>query len=517
MRRFSPPSYFGGLPELAEDILRKALGDIADRIDGLEPAVDPAVETSELIMTPGAPRRITPPSTGARAILPAPDGGNAGQEFSMLVESPVGAVTVSALPGRDAGGQPRDTLINGQTTFTASTEGLVTFVSNGVDRYLTHASGGSGSGSNGNSTDTPGTTVVARTLGYPGPNDNLTLRVNNSILARIAGRLVSLVANENDVLRRVASGALEFGQLVTANLGDSIVTVAKQADVAQHTIRGKFTSGTGALEDKAISSLLGSGLSYDTGTGVISASGGSVAQYEYGDTSHSPILLINGDTGTIDQSGNGKNIVNTTANSHGVADCHTGQRVLSIGVGASMEFSSDASIRNTGDVTVFWMGYLEDEPPSNFQFFACGGDPSSETSANNLLYRIIYVQSANRPRVIRGSWEHGIGVNDDVESDGANGDIGLPQHGEMVQIALVRDGTTGKVFVNGEKVGENTGMTVPSGGTVAQLKLGANGLNSTTVAAHCVFSFQVINSALSDAQVLAEFNRAFSGVRGTKS
>lgn len=73
-----------------------------------------------------------------------------------------------------------------------------------------------------------------------------------SIPARAAtgsGVMAALTAGVDGVLRRSGSGDLAFGALVTNNLGNNIVTNAKAAQMAQNTIKGRVTAGTGNPED----------------------------------------------------------------------------------------------------------------------------------------------------------------------------------------------------------------------------------------------------------------------------
>lgn len=73
-----------------------------------------------------------------------------------------------------------------------------------------------------------------------------------SIPARAAtgsGVMAELTAGVDGVLRRSGSGDLAFGTLVTNNLSNNAVTNAKAAQMAQSTIKGRSTAGTGNPED----------------------------------------------------------------------------------------------------------------------------------------------------------------------------------------------------------------------------------------------------------------------------
>jgi hypothetical protein len=60
------------------------------------------------------------------------------------------------------------------------------------------------------------------------------------------GNVADIVAGTNGVLRRSGSGNLEFGTLVTGNIGNSQVTLAKIANIAANTILGNNTGGAAA-------------------------------------------------------------------------------------------------------------------------------------------------------------------------------------------------------------------------------------------------------------------------------
>jgi hypothetical protein len=93
-----------------------------------------------------------------------------------------------------------------------------------------------------------GNTVKVRNAAGTGTPTDLTIG-SHSVLGRSAADVVSLAAGNDGVLRRSGSGNLEFGALVTANLGDDIVTNAKLANMATSTIKGRVTGSTGDPED----------------------------------------------------------------------------------------------------------------------------------------------------------------------------------------------------------------------------------------------------------------------------
>jgi hypothetical protein len=64
-----------------------------------------------------------------------------------------------------------------------------------------------------------------------------------SILLRAAGNIVNVAAASDEVLRRSGAGDLDFGTIVTGNIGNSQVTLPKLASIADQTVLG---NGSGA-------------------------------------------------------------------------------------------------------------------------------------------------------------------------------------------------------------------------------------------------------------------------------
>lgn len=86
-----------------------------------------------------------------------------------------------------------------------------------------------------------------------------------SIMGRSAGTTgdpADIQASADGVLRRSGSGNLQFGTLVTGNIGNSQVTFAKVQNVSSSTLAGRSTAGTGSLEQLS----LGDHLTISAGT-----------------------------------------------------------------------------------------------------------------------------------------------------------------------------------------------------------------------------------------------------------
>jgi len=114
--------------ELAEDIA--ALG----RIDAQTVVAQETIDVAE-----GSLRRVTPPSGGMAVRVPPPHPGNAGATIRLMIEAPVGALTIVARPGVGDDGRVFQPTINGQSAATFTASGLVVLTSNGEDDWKSAA------------------------------------------------------------------------------------------------------------------------------------------------------------------------------------------------------------------------------------------------------------------------------------------------------------------------------------------------------------------------------------------
>lgn len=113
--------------------------------------------------------------------------------------------------------------------------------------------------------------------------------------------------------------------------------------------------------------------------------------------------------------------------------------------------------------------------PNNMSIIAFAGDWTSETEANNVLFRILFDTSSQRKLV--AYWEYSTGTN--VVLTSTNEVLTTAEWWTRHHIALTREvgaTTTVRMYWDGEFVQEFTGQTNPSGGTDvgAQLTVGYN-------------------------------------------
>jgi hypothetical protein len=146
MSRFRPPR---DVPDIGLDAdgqarfkawLRTAFVEIAEDLAAISATDAPTVVHQERVDVPaGAQRRVSPPANGMAAILPCPSPSNAGLVSRVMIENPVGSLTVVASPGIGADGKVFAPTINGAAQATYSLPGLVAFHSNGISDWKTVA------------------------------------------------------------------------------------------------------------------------------------------------------------------------------------------------------------------------------------------------------------------------------------------------------------------------------------------------------------------------------------------
>lgn len=105
--------------------------------------------------------------------------------------------------------------------------------------------------------------IVGRTSG----NLQAITSATQTALIRAAGSVFWASAAADQVLRRSGSGDLGFGTLVTGNIGDGQVTVAKMQTIAAHSMLVNITGATAAMTVRSFANMCGDGLVYDSTNG----------------------------------------------------------------------------------------------------------------------------------------------------------------------------------------------------------------------------------------------------------
>ena len=132
MTLFRPPKQLPpDTPSGLGAVLGKALTEIYGDLKALtQSAGDVSVATSSYRASAGETKRVSPPVAGMGFILPAPSPENRGSTISVFLEQPEGALRVFVAPNAT-----NDATVNGTEMVSFTTEGLVVFESNGVNRW----------------------------------------------------------------------------------------------------------------------------------------------------------------------------------------------------------------------------------------------------------------------------------------------------------------------------------------------------------------------------------------------
>lgn len=156
MSRYRPPTSvpslpkLGGLPPSEVDalvarynaestaFLLEQLRRIAEDLSTIPMDDVPTLIVQERVDVPaGSTRRISPPTTGAVAILEAPGPHNSAKKSTIIIENPAGSLKVVASHHRAADGKITASTINNASQATYTLPGVITFTSNGVDSWKT--------------------------------------------------------------------------------------------------------------------------------------------------------------------------------------------------------------------------------------------------------------------------------------------------------------------------------------------------------------------------------------------
>jgi hypothetical protein len=137
--------------------------------------------------------------------------------------------------------------------------------------------------------------------------------------------------------------------------------------------------------------------------------------------------------------------------------------------------------------------------PATNNIVGVGG--TGETEANNHVW-VVNLQSGN---IWRWTQEFGAGSNA-VFTSSVDMVIDATYH-----LAFTRTSDVIKVYVNGRLADTSSAITTATGGSTSPFRVGRD-INDAGTFRGTIASLKVINSALSDAQVLAEYNRTLGAV-----
>jgi len=237
------------------------------------------------------------------------------------------------------------------------------------------------------------------------------------------------------------------------------------------------------------------------GSKWVERSSGIVAPH---DTTHSPVALYQLNETLDDTSGNaltGLTVVGTER----YTEILPGIRGLVCSGNYAYVNATEASIQITGDLTLECIVVLYSLPAATLTIIEHA--LTGETEVTNVLYKI-GVQSGG---VLEYFAEQGAGVNIQYLLNRMMS-VGIPVH-----VALVRSSNNVTFYLNGEQIGAtSTGLSAPTGGASGKLYIGTNS-DASQDWNGVVASVKIISSALTAAQIKAEYNRTLGPALGELS
>lgn len=212
------------------------------------------------------------------------------------------------------------------------------------------------------------------------------------------------------------------------------------------------------------------------------------------DNTHSPVARYDFEDNLLDSSGNGFDL---TGASHVFREVFPG--LIALAGGSASRAANDALLTILGDVTVqAIVSFAPSSAAGDVMKFAndAGADG---TIANNTLYRLIIDQTGTNG--MSAFHENAGGANVQFSSTGV-ANRGLPRNEVPFYVAMVRQSNVYTFYLNGLPYGTASGtLGAPTGGTAAFLVVRSD------AASPDVAALKIIDSALSAAQIKAEYNR----------
>lgn len=213
----------------------------------------------------------------------------------------------------------------------------------------------------------------------------------------------------------------------------------------------------------------------------------------YHDTTFSPILLAQFNGDLTDSSGNGHDM---SGASPSYSEIHPG--VIGLDFRATTATVTTDALALTGDLTVEFIAQVDWPPaPGNIVAYAGGSNQAYSISLQTPGLGIF--------------WQHG-GGHTGVTYTEATRQI---RKGQLCHFAVTRTSGVVQFYINGKAAGAASGtLTAPDAVTGGTLTIGSTGANGTQ---GVICSLKVIGSALSAADVLAEYNRTLGPWFGTRT
>jgi hypothetical protein len=215
------------------------------------------------------------------------------------------------------------------------------------------------------------------------------------------------------------------------------------------------------------------------------------------DLTHNPAVLWQFNETLNDTSGNARHLSMTAGNLR-YTEIYPGVRALNVGTANRFQFATTGTaLQHTGDITILCLLLLYATADGVLLTY----DGNSEAEANNTLYEVSITTEQ-----LHWKQESGAGV------DALFGSARLPPVGELCHLVSRRQAGVIQNFTDGLPIGAASSLlTTPTGGTTSFIRIGSA---ATAPPACALASMKVVLSALSDADIKAEFNRTLGGLYG---
>lgn len=233
-------------------------------------------------------------------------------------------------------------------------------------------------------------------------------------------------------------------------------------------------------------------------------SGRGTANLKRFTTLNNPVGLWNFDSSLLDSSGNG-NTLSVDTGTLVYQDFVPGQSCVSFNGSTRLKVASGfvSGLALTGDMTVMFIWLLDNDPTATNNYFYSHAN-SGETLADNYLYSLTCTQSGGStpPRNLTWLSEHGAGVDDSFATVAP---LSYPSVHSINFFATTRTSNVIQHYCNGKVFGSpSSALTAPAGGTSGRLYIGGD--PSSTFSHGLCYGLKICNSALSAAQIKAEYN-----------
>lgn len=264
------------------------------------------------------------------------------------------------------------------------------------------------------------------------------------------------------------------------------------------------TGETGPTGPTGPTGATGTGVTGPTGPTGPAGEGSSAATISKFDTTHNPVGLWNFNDSLEDSSGNGFTLTGT---SHVFREIYPG--IIALAGGSAARTVNDAALTITGDVTIqALVSFAPSSAAGDVCKFANDGGADG-TIANNTLYRFIADQTGtNGFTAFHEASTPSAGANHTFSSTGVS-NRGLPRNEMLFYCAMVRESNVYTFYLQGLPYGTASGtLTAPTGGTAAFLVVRSD------AASPDIAALKIVGSALSAAQIKAEYNRTLGAAYG---